>query len=110
MSDEVASVRPYLLRGFFEWVVDNDLTPYIIVDATQEGIQVPPGAVVEGKVVLNISPTATRSLELGNQFVEFGARFNGVHHDLQVPVAAVLAIYAKENGKGITFSDETSVV
>lgn len=105
MSDEVTSVRPYLLRGFFEWVVDNDLTPYIIIDATQEGIQVPPDAVVEGKVVLNISPTATRGLELGNQFVEFGARFNGVHRDIQVPVGAVLAIYAKENGKGITFSE-----
>ena len=105
MSHELGSVRPYLLRGFFDWVVDNDLTPYLIVDAGQDGVEVPAQAVTDGKIVLNISPTATRGLELGNDFVQFGARFSGVHRDIQVPVGAVLAIYAKENGRGITFSD-----
>lgn len=98
-------MRPYLLRGFYEWVVDNALTPYIIADATQSGVTVPQHAVVEGKIVLNISPTATQGLEISNDAVIFGARFNGVHEDVWIPVDAVSAIYAKENGKGITFSE-----
>lgn len=102
---EPGPVRPYLLRGFYEWVVDNQLTPYIIVDANEPGVVVPTEAVVEGKVVLNVGPTATRDLEITNEAVIFGARFNGVHHDIWIPGNAVSAIYAKENGKGITFAE-----
>ena len=103
---EPTPVRPYLLRGFYEWVLDNDCTPYVVVDAADDRVQVPLDAVADGRIVLNIGPAATQGLEIGNDLLSFGARFSGVHRDIQVPVAAVIAIYAKENGRGITFSDE----
>jgi len=89
-----------------EWMVDNDLTPHIVVDAGREGVRVPPGHVKDGKIVLNVSPAATRALTLGNDLVTFEARFNGVAQQLSVPVAAVLGIYARETGQGMLFSDE----
>lgn len=89
-----------------EWMVDNDLTPHIVVDAGREGVRVPAGHVKDGKIVLNVSPTATRALTLGNELVTFEARFNGVGQQLSVPVAAVLGIYARETGQGMVFSDE----
>lgn len=107
---ELSPVRPYLLRGFYEWVLDNHCTPYIVVSPDDERAQIPPEAVIDGQVVLNIGPTATQGLEIGNEFVSFGARFSGAHRDIQVPVAAILAIYAKENGRGIAFSEEEEVV
>jgi stringent starvation protein B len=87
-------------------MVDNDFTPHIVVDAARDGVRVPPGHVQDGKIVLNVSPSATRALVLGNDVVTFEARFNGVSQQLTVPVAAVLGIYARETGQGMLFSDE----
>jgi stringent starvation protein B len=84
-----------------EWMVDNDLTPHIVVDAGREGVRVPAGHVKDGKIVLNVSPTATRALTLGNDLVTFEARFNGVAQQLSVPVAAVLGVYARETGHAV---------
>jgi stringent starvation protein B len=89
-----------------EWMVDNGFTPHIVVDAARDGVRVPPGHVQDGKIVLNVSPSATRALSLGNDVVTFEARFNGVAQQLAVPVAAVLGIYARETGQGMLFSDE----
>ena len=101
----MTSSRPYLLRAVYEWIADNGLTPQIVVDARQERVRVPPGCVREGKVVLNISPTAVRGLDLGNERVEFSARFGGTPFDVVVPVGAVLAIMARENGTGMSFPE-----
>lgn len=98
--------RPYLLRAMHEWILDNDMTPHIVVDTTRPGLVVPPGHDTDGKLVLNISPTATRGLVLGNDLVTFEARFGGVSRRVEVPVDAVLGIYARENGHGMIFSDE----
>ena len=89
-----------------EWMVDNGFTPHIVVDASRDGLRVPPGHVQDGKVVLNVSPAATRALALGNDIVTFEARFNGVSQQLSVPVTAILGIYARETGQGMLFSDE----
>lgn len=89
-----------------EWMVDNGFTPHIVVDAGSEGLRVPPGHVQDGKIVLNVSPAATRALALGNDVVTFEARFNGVAQQLSVPVGAILGIYARETGQGMLFTDE----
>ena len=102
---EMTSSRPYLLRAVYEWIADNDLTPQIVVDAQQEQVRVPSAYVREGKIVLNISSTAVRGLSLGNERVEFSARFDGTPFDVVVPVHAVLAIMARENGTGMSFPD-----
>ena len=102
----LTSSRPYLLRGFYEWIIDNSLTPYILVNATHQGVMVPPESVANGQIVLNINSAAVQRLTLDNDAVRFSARFAGVHWEICVPVGAVLAIYAKENGRGITFSDD----
>ena len=101
----MTSNRPYLLRAIHEWIVDNDLTPQIVVDAEKEHVQVPAAYVREGRIVLNISTTAVRGLRLGNEQVEFGARFGGTPFDVVVPVGAVLAIMARENGTGMSFPE-----
>ena len=98
--------RPYLLRAMHEWILDNDMTPHIVVDATHAGLIAPSGHAVDGKLVLNISPSATRGLTLGNDLVAFEARFSGMSQRLEVPVDAVIGIYARENGHGMIFSDE----
>jgi stringent starvation protein B len=89
-----------------EWMVDNGFTPHIVVDAGREGVRVPPAHVQDGKIVLNVSPSATRALMLGNEAVTFEARFGGVSQQISVPVPAVLGIYARETGQGMLFSDE----
>src|SRR5690606_18740896 len=98
--------RPYLLRAMHEWMLDNGLTPHAVVDAQREGLTVPREHVKEGKIVLNLSPAATRSLTLGNELVSFEARFGGVSRQLEIPVSAVLGIYARENGQGMIFTEE----
>jgi stringent starvation protein B len=98
--------RPYLIRAFYDWIVDNGFTPYMLVDAGVAGVIVPTQFVQEGKIVLNLSPTAVRNLDLGNQEVRFGARFSGVAMEVRVPPAAVLGIYAHENGRGMLFPAE----
>ena len=105
---EMTSSRPYLLRAVYEWIADNDLTPQIVVDAQQEQVQVPNAYVREGKIVLNISPAAVRGLSLGNECVEFSTRFDGTAFDVVVPVGAVLAIMARENGTGMSFPEPRS--
>ncbi len=104
----MTSSRPYLLRAVNEWITDNGLTPQIVVDARQDQVRVPTSSVREGKIVLNISPTAVRGLSLGNEWVEFSARFGGTSFDVVVPVHAVLAIMARENGTGMSFPEAQS--
>jgi len=98
--------RPYLVRAFYDWLVDNDLTPHLVVDATQPGVQVPQEFVSNGQIVLNLAPRAVGNLELGNDAVRFNARFGGRPHVVAVPLAAVLALYARENGAGTMFEPE----
>lgn len=99
--------RPYLLRAMHEWMTDNALTPHIVVDATFENLRVPAEHVRDNKIVLNVSYAATRGLAIGNDAVTFEARFNGVSRALNIPVDAVLGIYARENGQGMVFSEES---
>jgi stringent starvation protein B len=101
--------QPYLLRAFYEWIVDNNLTPYIVVDAHYAGTQVPQEFVQDGQIVLNMSPASTGNLQLGLQDIMFDARFGGVPRNIVVPCPAVLAIYAKENGAGTVFTVEENI-
>ncbi|AJZ91373.1 ClpXP protease specificity-enhancing factor [Cedecea neteri] len=98
--------RPYLLRAFYEWLLDNQLTPHLVVDITLPGVQVPMEYARDGQIVLNIAPRAVGNLELANDEVRFNARFGGVPRQVNVPMAAVLAIYARENGAGTMFEPE----
>lgn len=104
----MTSNRPYLLRALYEWISDNGLTPYLLVDATADDVRVPPGAAKDGKVVLNIASRAVSQFEVSNDRVHFLARFGGVSQSVRVPMAAVLAIYAQENGQGMMFSADNS--
>lgn len=100
------SSRPYLLRALYEWIVDNGCTPYVLVSATLEGVQVPRAYVKDGQIILNISPTAVAELRLENGAMAFNARFGGVPMQVYVPMSAVLGIYAKENNQGMMFEPE----
>ena len=102
----MTSNRPYLLRAVYEWICDNGLTPYIVIDATRPNVVVPPQAISEGRVVLNLAPRAVTRLEIGNDAITFMARFGGVSQSVSVPVAAVQAIYARENGQGMLLADD----
>ncbi len=103
---ELTPTRPYLIRAFYDWIVDNDLTPYILVDALYQGVQVPQEFISDGKIVLNLTPSAISNLELGNEWISFSARFAGKSMDIFIPVLSVTAIYAQENGRGMVFHDE----
>ena len=107
-SSAMTSNRPYLLRALYEWISDNGLIPYLLVDATADDVRVPPGAAKDGKVVLNIASRAVSQFEVSNDRVHFLARFGGVSQSVRVPMAAVLAIYAQENGQGMMFSADNS--
>jgi stringent starvation protein B len=96
------STKPYLLRALYEWCVDSGFTPYITVMA-DAATRVPPEYVKNGEIVLNIGPLATNRLRIGNEMIEFSARFGGVARDISIPVARVAAIYARENGQGMSF-------
>ena len=102
----MTSNRPYLIRAIYDWIVDNNLTPHILVNADYPGVQVPQDYVNGSKIVLNISPQACRGLHLENDRVVFTARFSGVTYQIFIVPAAVLAIYAKENGRGMEFGEE----
>jgi stringent starvation protein B len=102
----MSSNRPYLIRALYDWLLDNGQTPYLLVNADHSGTVVPRQFVEEGRIVLNIDPTAVASLELGNEWISFSARFSGVTEDILVPPAAVQGIYAKENGQGMLFPEE----
>ncbi len=99
------SRRPYLLRAMHEWISDNDQTPHVVVDAEQPNVEVPRQYVKEGKIILNLSHAATSGLKLGNEWVEFSARFAGVTRAVRVPVRAILGIYARETGQGMIFNE-----
>lgn len=101
----MTSSRPYLVRALYDWIVDNGLTPYLLVDAANEELQAPMEYADNGRLVLNISPRAVRNLDLGQEDILFSGRFGGRPFDVRVPVQAVLAIYARENGQGMLFSD-----
>jgi stringent starvation protein B len=102
---ELTPSQPYLLRAIYEWIVDNDLTPYLLVDASNDDVHVPRNFVENGKIVLNIAPRAVNNLTLNNEAVQFNARFSGKPMDVFLPTQAVLAIYAKENGQGMVFNE-----
>ncbi|PHM58164.1 ClpXP protease specificity-enhancing factor [Xenorhabdus hominickii] len=100
--------RPYLLRAHYEWLLDNDLTPHIVVDVSLYGVSVPMEYAQNGQIILNISPRAVGNLELTNDEVRFNARFGGVARQVYVPMAAVIAVYARENGAGMMFEPEAA--
>jgi stringent starvation protein B len=104
------SNKPYLLRGLYDWINDNHLTPYVLVDANAGDMDIPRDFVDDGKIVLNISASAVRDLDLSNDFISFKARFSGKSMNVYFPNHAVLAIYAKENGRGMVFPEEDQEV
>lgn len=103
---EMTSNRPYLIRAIYDWIADNDLTPHLLVDAKQEGVQVPTQFIQDDRIVLNIGPVAVRGLVLGDEEILFSARFGGSSMIVRVPPRSVLGIYAKENGRGMLFPEE----
>jgi stringent starvation protein B len=100
------TLRPYLIRAVYEWLVDNEQTPYLLVDANYQGVVVPESSVADGKVILNVGPSAVQGLLLGTDVVEFSARFGGSPMTIIVPVGSALALYSKETGKGMVFEEE----
>lgn len=109
MSDAapaMSSNRPYLLRALYEWINDNGMTPYLLVDAGKDGVQVPTSAIKDGRVVLNVAMRAVAQFEIGNRDVRFLARFGGVSQSIVVPLPAVLAIYAQETGQGMMLPED----
>ena len=106
MEYKASPKRPYLLRAYYDWLVDNSFTPYLVVDATYLGVNVPVEYVKDGQIVLNLSANATGNLQLTNDFIQFNARFKGVSRELYIPIGAALAIYARENGDGVMFEPE----
>ena len=98
--------RPYIMRALYEWIVENDCTPYLLVDAGIKDVMVPQQYVKDGQIVLNISPGAVMDLNISNDAVIFNGRFGGVAFDIFVPVGSVLGIYARENGQGMVFDSE----
>ncbi|WP_444437767.1 ClpXP protease specificity-enhancing factor [Pseudomonas sp. A6] len=103
------SSRPYLVRALYEWIVDNGCTPHILVNAEYPGVRVPPGYASDGQIVLNVSPTAVRHLQMDDEAVSFEGRFGGVAQSLYIPSQAVMAVYARENGQGMVFDLEPPV-
>jgi stringent starvation protein B len=106
----MTSNRPYVLRALHEWIIDNGMTPYVLVNAGAPDVVVPAKYIHDGRVVLNISPAAVTDLEMGNEFVCFTARFAGNPTRVTLPLNAILAIYAKENGKGMIFPEEDGTI
>lgn len=98
--------RPYFIRALYEWIVDNQLTPHLMVDATAVGVSVPKQFVKDGKIVLNVAPQAIINLSMTNEWVNFEARFSGVSHAIRLPVMSIGAVYAVENGRGMVFEPE----
>lgn len=103
----MTSSKPYLIRGLYEWLLDNQATPYMLADTSNPEVMIPRGIATDGKVVLNLAPTAIENLEMTNEYVSFSARFNGVAQDIYCPMASILAIYSRENGEGMMFNQES---
>lgn len=102
----MTSNRPYLIRALYEWLLDNNLTPHLLVDANHDDVIIPTEFVEDGRIVLNINPSAVMNLVIGNDFISFNARFGGKDTEVVFPPLAVLGIYARENGRGMLFPDE----
>ena len=102
----MTSNKPYLIRAMYDWIVDNDLTPYLLVDAEYPGVEVPQEHVNAGRIILNVSPKSCRGLHLDNDRILFTTRFSGQTMQLFLSPGAVLAIYAKENGRGMEFGED----
>lgn len=101
--------RPYILKALYEWLLDNDLTPHLVVNAEEDNVTVPVQFVDEGQIVLNVNPSAVRNLYMDDEAVSFNARFSGQPMDVYVPMRAIMAIYARENGQGMGFGTEPGV-
>lgn len=99
----MTSHRPYLVRALNEWILENNCTPYILVNAHESGVEVPQNFVKDGQIILNISPAAVQGLLIVNEGIEFNGRFGGIPTRVYVPTAAIMGIYAKENGQGMIF-------
>ena len=107
---QMTSSRHYLIRAMYQWIADNGMTPHLLIDAEQDDVIVPAEHIQNGKIILNIAPMAISSLVLGDDEITFSARFSGQSMGIFIPVGAVLAIYAKENGQGMMFTDDDSAV
>ncbi|WP_104201793.1 ClpXP protease specificity-enhancing factor [Billgrantia saliphila] len=105
----MSSSRPYLARALYEWLLDNEQTPYIVVDAEQSGVNVPRQFVQNGQIVLNVGPSAVRELRIENDAISFNARFGGQPMQVFVPTPALVAIYSRENGVGMVFGHEPAM-
>jgi stringent starvation protein B len=103
----MTSNKPYLVRAFYDWIVDNDCTPHVVVNAMAVGVEVPQVYVSEGQVVLNLAPRAVTAFSLNNDAISFNTRFGGVPTDIYVPIHAVIGIYARESGEGMAFDSST---
>ena len=103
----MTSNKPYLIRAIYEWIVDNDLTPHISVDAYQPGVEVPQSYVNDGEIVLNLVPRAITNLSMSNEEVSFSTRFGGMPCDIYLPIRSIVGIYAQENGQGMIFQEES---
>ncbi|MGJ0485595.1 MAG: ClpXP protease specificity-enhancing factor [Methylomicrobium sp.] len=102
-------LKPYLIRSIYDWITDNGLTPYLLVNAEHPDALVPREFVEGGRIILNVRPEAVQNLSLGDEQIEFNARFGGIAKHIFVPIRAVLAVYAKENGKGMVFDPEEEI-
>lgn len=105
-DDQLIPTRPYLIRAIREWAMDSGLTPQLLVDAGMDGVVIPEGHVQNDKIVLNVHTHAVKALELGNEFITFSARFGGTSHAINLPIQSVVAVFARENGQGISFQEE----
>jgi len=108
-NESMTSNKPYLIRALNEWILDNQLTPFLLVDASVKGVEVPEQYIKDGKIILNITPSAIQEIVFEDEWIYFSARFSGQPFMINIPVSAVLAIYAKENGRGIMFAEEESL-
>ncbi|ARN74876.1 ClpXP protease specificity-enhancing factor [Oceanicoccus sagamiensis] len=104
----MTSSRPYIVRALYEWILENDCTPYVLVNAMADNVEVPQQFVKNGQIVLNVSPVAVMDLLLTNETMEFNGRFGGMPMDIYVPMTAVMGIYARENGQGMIFDMDDS--
>lgn len=102
----MSSSRPYMMRALYEWILENECTPYVLANALADNVQVPQQYVKNGQIVLNVSPVAVVELLLANDAMSFNGRFGGVPFDIYVPMSAILGIYARENGQGMMFDLE----
>lgn len=108
-NESMTSTKPYLIRALNEWILDNKMTPFLLVDATIEGVEVPQQHIRDGKIILNIAPGAVQEIAFEDEWIYFSARFSGQAFMINVPINAVLAIYAKENGRGMMFAGDGSL-